>query len=119
MMAFGPTPMCSLDEVLEAALQADADLADVYQRILEAIAPQLRVSIEKEIDGSPDCGCCWFAIALSQGINGDTLTTRNHRLTCREFKGWRPDDAEVRDEKAAILRRAANLGLRLEEVENE
>lgn len=100
-----------LDAVLDAALQSDANLAATYRDILASIAPRLYVVIRKEIDGSRDAGCCWFGVELREGVNGDTLTTRTHRLTRREFKGWSPTDADIRSEETAILRRAAEIGL--------
>jgi len=100
-----------LDDVLDAALQADPDLAAAYRDILADIAPRLCLIIRREIDGSRDAGCCWYSVELRNGINGDTITTRSHRLTSRDFRGWTPPAEEVQAENVAILRRAAAIGL--------
>jgi hypothetical protein len=102
---------CELDRVLDAALQSDAETAAAYRDVLRAVAPRLYVVIRKEIDGDSFCGCCWFGIALVEGINGDTLTRRTHRLTGKTFRGQNPSAAEIRAEEIAILRRCAAIGL--------
>lgn len=100
-----------LDDVLAAGLQADTEMAASYRMILAEIAPRLCLVIRKEIDGSHDNGCCWLAVELREGINGDTLTSHRHRLTSAEFRGWHLTDADMRREVTAILRRAAQIGL--------
>lgn len=102
---------CSLDSILEAAKQQDAELSAGYADILRAIAPELYVVIEKEIDGHRDNRTCWYAVRLTHGINGDTLTTYRHRLTRRDFRSWGPEDHEIRAEETAILRTAVRIGL--------
>lgn len=108
----GALPACSLDAVIEAALQSDASLAAGYADILREIAPELYVVISKEIDGDRDAGCCWFAVEIKHGINGETLTLHPHRFTRQEFRGWSPKDAEIKTATQGILRRACMIGLR-------
>lgn len=103
---------CSLDDVIEAAAQDDAILAADYAAILSQVASELCLVVRKEIDGSSDNGCCWYSIDLRHGINGDVLTTRSHKITRGEIRGWHPTPEQTKAATQAILRRACSLGLR-------
>lgn len=104
--------VCSLDAVLDAALQKDRELAAEYQDILRQIAPQLYVRMELQWDGTPGWAVAsWYEISLQDGINGEPLTRRTHRITSCDFPRRRPTEAEATDEQQAILRRAAAIGL--------
>lgn len=102
---------CSLDSIVAAANQNDdAGTAAAYVEIAKQIATKLYLVIKKEIDGSRDNGCCWFAVDFKNGINGDYLTESPHRFTSQSFRGWNPTAQQIHDEENAILRRAAAIG---------
>lgn len=100
---------CTLDALLDAAIQQDADLAASYRGILADVAPCLRVNIVRDRAGSRDAGCCWYAVELV-GADG-TILTRPHQITRGEIRGWNPTAEQIRAAEDAILRRAAEIGL--------
>lgn len=100
----------TLDRVIEAAAQADTETAAVYADVLRQVSSGAHLEIRKEIDGSPDAGCCWYGICLTDGCGGEPLT-RVHRLTRTEFRGWSPAESQVRAERVAILDAAERIGL--------
>lgn len=104
----------SLQSVFEAALQADPEGAADYRAVLAQIADRLQVRIDKEIDGSRDSGCCWYAVRLcdgrTDGVNGASLT-RPMQVTRGEFRGWSPTAEQTAEARARILRRLVEIGL--------
>lgn len=102
---------CSVDAVLEAAMQDDAELASDYRKVLTDIAPQLHARIKEMWDGSRENCVSWLSVTLVDAATGDALTTP--RQFSRTYRGARlcPAQPHYAEARAEVERRLGAIGL--------
>lgn len=98
---------CTLDSVIQAAIQPDAELAGDYRSVLAEIAPEVALSIDRVFDGPAHNRVEWLVCTLypAAGEHRHSRLTDEFRITPR------PDRTVSDADEVAVLRRAVEIGL--------
>lgn len=111
---------CGLGEIIDAAMQDDADLADGYRKILTDLAPDLIISMHRESNGwDGHYQSCWCVVQVCDGTDLHRKGRQGEFpiLAVRDIAGRKFPDHATRSKKAyrsdqiANLRRLIGIGL--------
>lgn len=102
---------CGIDDVIEAALQPDFELAQIYRGFLRLLAPEINVVVSLEKDGHPEGNkVSWFGAEIRHKKSKQRI---NNTLFCcgDTLIGWNPTDAQTVEQIKIVLDKCREIGL--------